>query len=470
MKRNKDLTKGSITKALITLSVPIIFANILQTAYQLTDTFWVGRLGAEAVAAVSLSFPIIFLLISLGGGFAIAGTILVSQYKGKKDQQGIDHVATQTMILAIALSALLSVVGYLLAGPIMHLMGAEASVFGDAVSYLKISFLGIVFVFGYFVYRSLMRGVGEVKIPLYIVLGTVILNLFLDPLFILGYGIIPAYGVSGAALATIGTQGLATLIGLLFLFSGKYGVHLKMKDLKIDLSTMKKMFKLGFPASIQQSTRALNFTVMTMLAASFGTLAVASYGIGFRIFGFIIIPALGLMMANSTLVGQNIGANRIGRAVKTSNISAKFAFAILTFVGVLLFIFARPIAAAFIPNNIAVIEASSLFIKIMALSFGFMGIQMVLTGTLQGAGSTVTAMMITLIVSWVIKFPLAYVLSKHTSLGIKGIWWSFPIANVIGAGIVYVVYAKGGWKSKRITEEFKLSKEVTEEAAVKENL
>ena len=436
----------------------------------MTDTFWVGRLGAEAVAAVSLSFPIIFLLISLGGGFAIAGTILVSQYKGKKDQQGIDHIATQTMILVIFLSAILSVIGYFLAGPIIHLMGAEASVFGDAVSYLKISFLGIIFVFGYFVYQSLMRGVGEVKTPMYIVLGTVILNLFLDPLFILGYGPIPAYGVSGAAIATIGTQGLATLIGLIFLFGGKYGIHLRKEDLKIDLVTMKRMFKLGMPASIQQSTRALNFTVMTILVASFGTLAVASYGIGFRVLSFIVIPALGFMMANSTLVGQNIGANRVERAVKTSKISALLAFGVLTFIGVIMFIFAKPIAAAFIPGDLAVIEASSLFIKIMALSFGFMGIQMVLTGTLQGAGSTVTAMMVTLVVLWVINFPLAYILSKHTALGLNGIWWSFPISNIIGAIIVYAVYSRGEWKSKNITEDFKLSKDISEEAAKEENL
>ncbi len=451
--KGKDLTQGGIAKALFALAIPIIFANILQTAYQLTDTFWVGRLGAEAVAAVSLSFPIIFLIISLGSGFSIAGTILVSQYKGKKNQRKIDHISTQTIIIVILLSFLLSLIGYFLAKPIIILMGAEPAVFRDAVSYLQISFLGSVFLFGYFVFQSLMRGIGEVKTPLYIVLGTVILNLFLDPLFIFGYGPIPAYGVSGAAIATIATQGLATLIGLAILFSGKYGIHIKMKEMYIDVNIMKKMFTLGMPASIQQSTRALNFTVMTMLVASFGTIAVASYGIGFRVLSFIIIPALGLMMANSTIVGQNIGADKIKRAEKTSLISSLIAFSILSIAGILLFLLARPIATAFIPGEVTVIESSTLFIRIMALSFGFVGVQQVLSGTLQGAGSTMTAMVLSLVISWVINFPLAYILSKHTSLGLEGIWWSFPITNIIGAILIYLVYSRGSWKLKKVTEE-----------------
>ncbi|MFH1850689.1 MAG: MATE family efflux transporter [archaeon] len=464
----KSLTEGSIVKALITLAVPIVLGNILQTAYQLTDTFWVGRLGVEAVAAVSLSFPIIFLLISLGGGFAIAGTILVAQYKGKKEQYNVDHIAAQTMIMVLILSTALSTVGYFLSEPIIKFMGADPAVLAGAVSYLRISFIGVIFLFGYFVFQSLMRGVGDVKTPMIIVLGTVLLNLILDPLFIFGFGPIPAFGVSGAAMATIGTQGIAAILGIIMLFSGKYGVHLKTKHLKPDFAIIRKMFKLGFPASIEQSTRALNFTIMTLLVASFGTLAVASYGIGFRILSFVIIPAMGLSMANSTLVGHNMGAGKIERAVKTSQVSSLLAFMTLTVVGILLFVFAAPIAGTFIPSDMEVIQMSSVFIRIMALTFGFIGVQQVLTGTLQGSGNTVLSMTLSIATSWVINFPLAYILSKHSSLGIDGLWWSFPISNVFGATILYVAYRNGSWKSKKITEEFKISKEVMKEAIIDE--
>ncbi len=464
----KDLTKGSISKALFTLAVPIILANVLQTAYQLTDTFWVGRLGAHAVAAVSLSFPIIFLLIALGGGFAIAGTILIAQYKGKKDISNVNHIAAQTLILVLALSFLLSLAGYLLAEPIITFMGAEQEVFADAVAYLQLSFIGAIFLFCYFVFQSLMRGVGDVKTPMFIVLGTVLLNLVLDPLFILGYGPVSAFGVVGAAMATVITQGIAALIGMMILFSGRYGIRLQLRHIKPDFKIIKKMFSLGLPASIEQSTRAFHFIVMTILVASFGTMAIASYGISIRILSFIVIPALGLSMANSTLVGQNIGANRIDRVIKTSQISLLLAFSILTVVGFLLFFFASPLAAVFIPNDPMVVAQSARFIRIMALTFGFLGVQQVIAGTLQGSGNTFLSMSLSISTSWVIGFPLAYLLSKHTTLGIDGLWWSFPIGNIIGAILFFGVYLHGSWKIRRVTEELAL--EVSKEARIEENL
>ena len=183
-KNKRNLTEGSIFKNLLVLSIPIVFANILQTAYQLTDTYWVGKLGAVAVAAVSLSFPIIFLLISMGGGLAIAGSILVAQYIGRRDTRKADHVAAQTLLMMIAAVIPLSLLGYIFAEPVMVLMGAAPDVLPEAVAYMQISFIGLIFMYGYFVFQSLMRGVGEVKTPVYIVLSTVILNLFLDQLLI----------------------------------------------------------------------------------------------------------------------------------------------------------------------------------------------------------------------------------------------------------------------------------------------
>ncbi|HMR00988.1 MAG TPA: MATE family efflux transporter, partial [Candidatus Gracilibacteria bacterium] len=415
-----DFTKGPIIKALISLSIPIVFANILQTAYQLVDTFWVGRLGAEAVAAVSLSFPFLFLLISLAGGLAIAGTIMVSQYKGKGDIEQVDYISAQTLMMMFIVGIIVSIIGYFLSAPLMHFMGAEGDVLPAATSYLQISFVGLVFMFGFFIYQSLMRGVGDVKTPLFIVFGTVLLNLVLDPLFILGWGPIPAYGVTGAALATIGTQGLATIIGIALLMSGKQGIHLKASNMKPDFSLMKKMFSLGFPASISQSARALGMMLMTFLVASFGTVVVASYGIGGRILSFIIIPAVGLAMATSTLVGQNIGAGKIDRAAKISKTSSLISFALLSAVGVLVFLFAEPLTAAFIPDDTEVIQSGSQFVKIMALTFGFIGIQQTINGTLMGSGNTKMSMILSLITLFIVQFPFAYILSKHTTLGFEG--------------------------------------------------
>ncbi|MFH1783878.1 MAG: MATE family efflux transporter [bacterium] len=469
-KTANNLTEGSILKSLLFLSIPIIFANILQTAYQLTDTFWLGRLGTCAVAAVSISFPVIFLIISLGGGLAIAGTILVAQYAGKKDKKSVNHTASQTLLMVFFVSLTLAIIGYLLSPFLLKLMGAEQDVLLNAVSYIKISFIGMIFVFTYMVFQSLMRGVGDVKTPMYIVLGTVLLNLILDPLFIFGYGFIPSFGVAGAAVATIVTQGLAAAVGISLLLRGKHEIQLNLKDLRPDFPLIKKMFKIGFPASIEQSTRALGLTIMTFLVASFGTLTIAAYGIGTRILSFIIIPAMGLSMATSTLVGQNIGAGKTERAEKIAKLSSITGFIVLTIVGVITFLLAKQISAIFIPQEPETIKASALFIKIMALTFGFIGIQQALNGAFRGSGNTMVSMVLAIISLWVLRFPLAYILSKHTALAEIGLWISFPIANVIAVIITIVWFRKGIWKQKKITEEMKQADMTTEEAIIEEGL
>lgn len=464
-KRNK-LTEGSIFRSLLSLSIPIIFASILQTAYQLTDTFWVGRLGTAAVAAVSISFPIIFLIISLGGGLAIAGTILVAQFKGKEDKKAVDHITSQTIVMVVNISIVLASFGYMISPYLIKLMGAEPKVYTSAVSYIRISFIGMIFMFTYMVFQSLMRGVGDVKTPVYIVFGTVLLNLVLDPVFIFGYGFIPGYGVAGAAMATIGTQGLAAIIGIALLIRGKHEIQLHLNDLKPDFPLIKKMFMIGFPASIEQSTRALGMTIMTFLVASFGTLTLASYGIGIRILSFIIIPTLGLSMATSTLVGQNIGAGKTDRAEKIVKLSSLIGFIVLTIAGAITFIFAEQLVAFFIPGELETIASSAYFIRIMSFTFGFIAIQMSINGAFRGSGNTMISMILSIVSLWVLRFPLAYVLSSYTALEEVGIWIAFPAANIIATIITYAWFKKGTWKQKKITEEVMLERETTEETII----
>ncbi|MCB9803164.1 MATE family efflux transporter [Candidatus Nomurabacteria bacterium] len=466
--KTNNLLSGNIFKSLLALAVPIIFANILQTAYQITDTFWVGRLGAEAVAAVSLSFPLLFLVISFGGGLAMAGTILAAQYKGQNNQKMIDFISGQTMSIVVMVSIVLSLLGYFISPLLVRIMGAAPEVMPQAISYLQISFLGMVFVFGTAVFQSLLRGVGDVKTPMYIILSTVILNLFLDPLFILGFGPIPGFGVTGAAIATIGTQAIATIIGLFILFAGKHDIHLRLKNLKPSKNTILKIFKIGLPASIEQSMRAFGMAVMTFLVASFGTTVLAAYGIGGRIFSFIIIPALGLSMATSTLVSQNIGANQMSRAEKITKQSAWFGFWSLSLVGLIMFFLAKPLSGIFVPGELEVIHLSALFIKIIAFTFGLMAVQQILTGTLRGAGDTMSAMILSIVSFWVLQFPLALILSKFTDLAEFGLWLAFPIANILSTIITIWWYRRGKWKNKKITEEDKLTEKTFEETMIEE--
>jgi putative MATE family efflux protein len=459
-----------VIKSLLVLATPIILANILQAAYQLTDAFWVGRLGSTAVASVSVSFPIIFLIISLGIGLAVAGSTFVAQYYGAKRSDMVNHSAAQTTIMVIISSIILGALGYVLSPTLINLMGVEQDVFVGALDFMRISFVGIIFVFGFAMYQSIMRGVGQVMVPMFIVLGTVLLNFVLDPLFIFGFGDIPGHGVVGAALATLTTQGIAFLIGFYLLFSGKHIIHLKWKDFKPDFSFIKKTIKLGLPSSIEQSARSLGLIFMTFLITSFGTVAIASYGVGSNILQFVFIPAMGLSMAISALVGQNIGARDIKQATQVAELGIVIAFVALTVIGLLSFVFAPELVSFFIPDDPTVIEMGSMFVRIMALTFGFVGVQLAIIGVFRGSGNMVTTMIISLISQWIFQLPIAYVLSKYTSLGIDGLWWSFPISNVLMAIVSMLIYLRGSWKKKRITEDIKLQEKVFEDVAIEERV
>jgi putative MATE family efflux protein len=469
-RRTVGLLEGPIVPSLLKMAVPIVLANVLASAYQLTDAFWVGRLGGNAVAAVSVSFPVIFVMIAVGMGFGIAGSTLVAQYMGAGNQRMVNHVAAQTLLMVAIASGVLGAVGYAIAPGLLRLMGVEPEVFSGAVQFMRVSFIGLVTVFGFAMFQAVLRGVGQVTLPLYIVLGTVILNFILDPLFIFGWGPIPPQGVAGAAYATLGTQTLAAVIGMAALLNGKYGIHLQWADFKPDWAFVKKAFVLGFPATIEQSARGLGMTVMTFLVATFGTVAIAAYGVVTNIFMFVLIPAMGLSMATSALVGQHIGAGKIERATRISHLSSAIAFIGLSVIGVLVFLGAHSIVEFFVPTDAAVVETGGRFLRIFALSFGFLGLQLSLIGVFRAAGKTVTTMVLALVSQWVLQFPLAYILGKHTATGLNAMWWAFPTSMVISTALAVVLFLRGDWKKGRLTGEAAVAEKVTEEILIEEGV
>lgn len=293
-KIRKIILEGSVGRALLALSMPIILGNLLQTGYQLTDAFWVGRLGAPAVAAVAVSFPVTFLVIALGSGLAMAGAVLIAQYAGAGRQDMVDHVAGQTMMMVLLTSTVLGAAAYLLAPDLLTLLGVAPDVRAGAVGFMQVSFVDVVFVFTYAMFQALMRGIGRTRLPLLIVLGTVLLNFALDPLFIFGWGPLPGAGVVGAAMATVVTQALAAAVGMAILLQGRQGIHLKWENLRPNPAYIRKAFLLGLPGSIELSTRALGLMVMSFLVASFGTLPTAVYGVGSTIIQVVTVPAMGL--------------------------------------------------------------------------------------------------------------------------------------------------------------------------------
>jgi putative MATE family efflux protein len=451
--RQNLLLDGPIARALFSLAVPIILANILQTGYQLTDAFWVGRLGASAVAAISVSFPVTFLVIALGSGLAMAGATLTAQYMGAGRRDMVDHIAAQTLLMVVITSLIFGTLGYVAAPYLLELLGVSRDVYEAALGFMRVSFVGILFVFTYAMFQALMRGVGQTRVPLLIVCATVVANFLLDPWFIFGWGPVAPHGVMGAALATLVTQALASVAGLVILLRGKHGIQVSWKGFVPDPQYLKRAFFLGVPGSIELSTRALGLMVMSFLVASFGTVTIAAYGVGSNILQIVTIPVMGLSMAVSTLVGQNMGAGNIDRAARAAKLGTWASFVLLSVIGVAAWFLAPWLIAFFIPGDDMVIGEGARLIRIMALAWGGIGVQLCIVSTFRASGNMLMAMVIAMVSQWMVQFPLAYVLSKHTTLGDQGLWWSFPITNVVVALVSIAWYARGSWKTTRITEE-----------------
>ncbi|MFD1643624.1 MATE family efflux transporter [Halohasta litorea] len=449
-----DLTSGGIAKPLFFLSMPIVVTNLFQTAYNLADTFWLGQYSTDALAAISFAFPMVFLLISLGMGISVAGSVLVAQYIGADEERKAEYAASQTMTFAVLASVLLGGVGYFFVEDFLSVMGASADVLPLASSYMEVVALGLMFMFGFAVFIALMRGYGDTITPMLVMFGSVVLNIVIDPFLIFGWWVFPEMGIQGAAVATVFSRGLALVVGLAIMFRGHRGVEIHLRDMIPDFSYLRRLARIGLPASIEGTGRALSMNLLLFIVATFSDPVVAAYGIGTRVFSVVFLPAIAVARGVETMTGQNIGASKPDRAEQAATLAAKVLFGILTLAGIIVFVFPEPIVSVFVGADQAdaaqVVEAGTQFLRYVALTFGFIGIMRAYTGSFRGAGKTLTAAAISVLTLGVIRFPIAWVASGP--LAETGIWLSFAISNVIGAIIAYAWFQRGTWRNADLTE------------------
>ena len=459
-KDDLNLTDGPVRKNLFYLSLPVIIINLLQVTYNIADTFWLGQLSKNALAAITFAFPLVFFLISLGMGISVAGSVLVAQFEGKGKRDKVDYAASQTVMFALIVSAILGALGYFSVETLVRLMGASPEVAVLATDYMQVVSLGLFFMFGFFVFMSLMRGYGDTVTPMILMFATVILNVILDPFLIFGWWIFPSMGVEGAAIATVFSRGLAMLVGLAILFSGSKGVQISLTNMKPDFKFLKKMLRIGVPASIESTGRSVSVNALVaVIGLSFGNTIVAGYGIGIRIFSMIFLPAIAVGKGVETMTGQNLGAGNFDRAGESAKIAAKYTFAVLTGMGILTFLFARPISAIFTTDP-AVAETAAHFLRYVALSFGFIGILRAYVGSFRGAGKTITAAVISIATLGLIRLPIAVYAAPN--IGVTGVWAAFFISNILGATIAYTWYQKGTWR-QTITDKQKQKGDIAED-------
>lgn len=444
------LLEGSILRSLLTIAVPVILSNLLQSGYITVDAFWVGRLGGTAVASIAVSQPIFFLAFALGIALNVAGSMLVAQFVGAGQHRNASNIASQLLLLTWLFALPIAIAGEFFAPWMLHLLGTQPDVYPAALSFLRVILGGLVFTFGFAMLQSLMRAAGEVRIPLFITAGTLTLNAIIDPILIFGWGPIPAFGVMGAGIATVTNQCLAMLVGLMVLRSGRVGITISFSAMKPQFETFKRAIALGLPASIELCAYALSASAMMYLVTVVGSAATAAYGVVNNINALVIVPAIGMAFATATLVGQNIGAGKFERARAIGRLSAIIAFAGLTIVGLLGYVFAPAIIAIFTPDQPQIIDLGSQFLHIIAPSYGLIGLHMALSGAFRAAGKTMTTMVLALLSQWLVQIPLAWLLYNHTALGTSGLWWAFPLTNLFMATITIIWFNRINWQASRI--------------------
>ncbi|MFB6222037.1 MAG: MATE family efflux transporter [Halolamina sp.] len=445
-----DLTEGGIAKPLFYLSLPIVVTNLLQTAYNLADTFWLGQYSTNALAAISFGFPMVFLLISLGMGISVAGSVLVAQHVGADEREDAEYAASQTVTFAIITSLVLGAVGYAVVDDLLRLFGASPAVLPLATAYMRVISVGLVFMFGFFMFISLMRGAGDTITPMLVMFGSVVLNIALDPFVIFGWGPFPELGIMGAALATIFTRGLAFVVGLAVMFSGARGIQIHAGQLWPDLLFARRILRIGGPASLEGVGRALSVNLLLLVVGLFATPVVAAFGIGTRVLSIVFMPAIAVARGVETMTGQNIGADQEDRAAEANAFAARWMFLILGALGVVVWVFARPIVDVFTTSP-AVVEEGVVFMRYVAPTFGLMGVMRAYNGGFRGAGKTLTAAVISVGALGVVRLPIAW--GAATTIGSRGIWLAFAISNTVGAVAAYAWFQRGTWREADLTDD-----------------
>lgn len=445
MAKQHDFTEGNIFKQLLIFSAPIILTNLLQISYQFIDSLWIGNLiGAEALGAVAISGTIIFTVLSFIIGLNNAALTILSQQIGKGNDEGVRRYLNAFVVMMTGMSIVLGIVGYFSTEFILRLISTPEEMIPMASSYLKINFIGMLFLFGYNFIGTIYRSIGDSKTPLYFVLTAVILNTVLDPIFISVFG----WGVAGAAYATILSQAVAFGIGIYFSLTKKL-----VPFTKPTLPTRQEVLtilKLGIPAGLQMSVISAGVMAIMSVVASFGSPVVAGYGASQRLDSLIMLPAQALSVAVNSMAGQNIGADKWERVRKITLYGFIYNFIIMSVLALVMFLFAGYGIRLFIQEPAAV-EFGTMYLKAVAFFYPFLGINFILNGTVRAAGAMFQVLVLNIISFWILRYPLTYIFAQI--YGEKGIALGIGMSFVISSLLAYLYYRFGKWKEIKLDEE-----------------
>lgn len=441
----KDLTVGSIPRHLLYFSLPMLFGNLLSSGYSIINTIWLGNtVGENAVGAAAVSFPIIFVLIGLASGATMATTVLVSQFYGAKNYRMVEKTVNNSVAVALLLSLVLTVAAVLSSDLMLHWMDTPKEIFPLASSYLKIQLYGFIMMYLSFLIMSILRGIGDTMTPLTFLAVGVGINAVLDPLLIIGIGPFPKLGLNGAAYASLIAQFIALALGLLYLNRKDHLVAISPRRLTLEKELTGQIFKIGFPAMVQQSLVSVGSAFVTTFVNSFGAAAIAAFGATGRFESLAVMPPMAVGMAVTTLTGQNLGAGKPERVIEVFKWGLWMAAVICALIAVIALTIPQLVMGMFIQDP-KVVAIGVTYLRIVGMGYILFAVIFVSNGVINGAGHTISTMLFSLVSLWVVRVPLAAYLYR-TAMGITGIWVAMVVSFAAVACISYLYYRTGRWK------------------------
>jgi putative MATE family efflux protein len=444
-----DFTKESVGRAVLLLAIPMVIEMFAESLFAVVDMFWVGKLGPDAQATVTLTESWLVLIYALCMGLSIGATAVVARRTGEKKPEAAARAAVQAILLGLVFALIVGAIGFALAPQLLTVMGASPSVVAIGTGYARVMLGGCVTVVMLFMLNAVFRGSGDAVIAMRTLWLANIINIVLGPFLVFGWGPFPQMGVMGAAVATTIGRGSGVLFQLYMLFRGNRRIQIRMEHLGLDREAMRSIVKVASSGLLQLMIGMLSWVVLVRVVSGFGSQVVAGYGVAVRVVMFALLPSFGMSNAAATLVGQNLGAGHPERAEQAVWRAAFYNVCFLAAWGLAFVLFAGPIAGLFTDDPVVQMWGSR-GLRIVAAGFLFYAYGMVVGQSFNGAGDTRTPTWLNFICFWLLEIPLAWFLSHHTSLGPSGIFIAMTVCFCTLAVLSVILFKRGKWKQVRV--------------------
>jgi putative MATE family efflux protein len=452
MSPQTSLIEGSIPRALLAFSLPILYGNVLQSINGSVNAVWVGKfLGEASLAAVGNANVIMFLLFGVMFGFSMASTIMVAQCVGAKNVPEAKRVVGTSAVFFLGLSLAMSLTGFALAQLLVHWLHTPPDALPLALTYMRIIFLALPFMGGLFFLMAVLRGAGDSKTPFKYLAMAVALDILLNPLLIFGWGPVPRLGIGGSALATLIAQALSFFALVAHLYRTRHFLCIHRHELylfRVDWSLVRLLVTKGIPMGLQMFVVSSSMIALISLVNRFGSEETAAFNAAMQLWNYVQMPALAIGAAASSMAAQNVGAEKWDRVGKVAGTGVLFNFLMVGTLVTIVHVFNKSALSLFLPANGAALAVSAHLNAIVVWSFLFFGTSIVLFGVVRATGAVMPPLIILVISLWLIRVPFAFsVLSRWHA---DAIWWSFPISSVISMVLAIAYYRFGGWRKVRM--------------------